>query len=224
MKERVTCPVCGKKVLLVNGRLRSHGFSFGFPRPLRTRCKGSGRQVEAVRRPLRLVPGLYVSAPLKARAQELGLTATVVEGLPSNQWFLVTETGEHERRDPRYPCRRCRCPGFGYELGEHPGICFCNHDDGEHGPRRSALRRWLRSTAAADNWARVEEERNERERADRATASDALSAVFGRPVEVLPPAGFTFPHFAVTKPFDQVLAEATDALKVIGTGKLGKKD
>jgi hypothetical protein len=154
VKERVACPVCSKQILLVNGRLRSHGFSFGFPRLRRARCKGSGRPatypVTLVRRPLRLVAGPYVSAPLKARAEALGLTPTVVEGLPENQWFLVTETGEHERRGPRYPCRRCRCSGFGYEVGDHPGICFCNHDDGEHGPRRSALRRWLRAERARD--------------------------------------------------------------------------
>lgn len=38
-----------------------------------------------------------------------------------------------------YPCfaknpvgEACECKDFGYELGDHPGICFCNHSDLDH--------------------------------------------------------------------------------------------
>jgi hypothetical protein len=32
------------------------------------------------------------------------------------------------------PCRvpGCNCPTFNYDAGEHPGICNCRHDDGQH--------------------------------------------------------------------------------------------
>ena len=37
MKRRAICPMCERSVLIVNGKFRSHGFSFGE----RPRCAGS---------------------------------------------------------------------------------------------------------------------------------------------------------------------------------------
>jgi Lar family restriction alleviation protein len=42
VKPRAACPVCRRRILLVNGRLRSHGFDS--LRPHTSRCKGSGRE------------------------------------------------------------------------------------------------------------------------------------------------------------------------------------
>jgi hypothetical protein len=32
----------------------------------------------------------------------------------------------------RYACLKCGCMDFDYELGEHPGVCYCCHTDLDH--------------------------------------------------------------------------------------------
>ena len=51
-KPRWICPQCRRAILVVNGRFRAHGFSFGFPLPERERCKWSGQPL----------PGRYLDA------------------------------------------------------------------------------------------------------------------------------------------------------------------
>lgn len=42
-KPRARCPVCGRHILLINGVLRSHGFTS--LQPFTSRCKGTGLTV-----------------------------------------------------------------------------------------------------------------------------------------------------------------------------------
>ncbi len=35
-----------------------------------------------------------------------------------------------------HPCRLCKCLGFDYEVGEHPGVCDCSHTDSDHAGMR----------------------------------------------------------------------------------------
>lgn len=90
-----------------------------------------------------------------------------------------------ERRDLRYPCRFCPCQGFGYELGDHPGICYCGHDDGQHVRRKSALRPWLRRERARAHLAAIADDvETVREwQPSRAPAVEIASRAWRVPVE-----------------------------------------